>query len=101
MKKWAAVLLLVMVLLPVTVKVKARDRYGRLVGKVYRGELYVNLEIIKAGFAWHYKKYSRDKNLAAAERDARAAKIGLWSAGDPTPPWNFRRKIAAANFNHN
>lgn len=41
---------------------------------------------------WHYKKYSRDPELAKLEFDARAKKIGLWSEPYPIPPWEWRRK---------
>jgi len=76
-----------------TVKVlyETRDRYGRIIGKIYLGDRWVNKEMVEEGFAWHYKYYSKDKELAAAETTARAKKAGLWSHKDPTPPWEFRR----------
>ncbi len=52
----------------------------------------VSLAVVKAGLAWHYREYSRDKALADAELSARTAKQGLWSAPDPTPPWDYRRE---------
>lgn len=76
---------------PVRIVVMDYDRYGRTVGKVYREGIYINLEIIRAGMAWHYKYYSKDADLAAAETEARAAKRGLWSDSNPTPPWDYRR----------
>ncbi|MEE8369267.1 MAG: thermonuclease family protein, partial [Dehalococcoidia bacterium] len=36
------------------------DRYGRLVARVYVGTNDVNLELVRAGFAWHYRQYSDD-----------------------------------------
>jgi len=76
----------------VDVKESEKDRYGRTIGRVYRDGKYVNLEIIKAGFAWHYKQYSKDVDLADAESRARESKVGLWS-GKPIPPWEFRKII--------
>lgn len=35
------------------------DRYGRLVGVVYYQGVDVNLEMVKAGLAWHYKEYTQ------------------------------------------
>ena len=67
------------------------DRYKRILGNVYLGKEWVNLELVKAGLAWHYKFYSKDKTMAAAEVKAKAAKLGIWSMPDPTPPWDFRR----------
>jgi endonuclease YncB( thermonuclease family) len=34
------------------------DRYGRMVARVAVAEQDVSLELIKAGLAWHFKKYS-------------------------------------------
>ena len=74
------------------------DRYGRKVGKVLLAGLDSNLVQIKRGLAWHYKKYEREQSpadrqsYAAAEAEARAAKLGLWRDAEPTPPWEFRRK---------
>ncbi|MDQ3712210.1 MAG: thermonuclease family protein [Acidobacteriota bacterium] len=78
------------------------DKYGRTVGTVLLDSKDINLEQIKAGFAWHYKEYAGEqseterKNYADAEVIARRAKIGLWSMANPTAPWAFRK---GANVN--
>jgi len=41
----------------VTVEYQKRDRYGRIVGKVLLDGIDACQEQVKAGFAWHYKKY--------------------------------------------
>ena len=46
----------------VTVKFTKRDRYGRIVGKIEYKGLDINLEMVKAGYAWHYKKYQREQS---------------------------------------
>ena len=74
------------------------DKYGRKVGKVLLAGLDCNLVQIKRGLAWHYKQYQREQSptdqqsYAAAEIEARAAKLGLWRDADPVPPWEFRHK---------
>lgn len=69
-----------------------KDKYGRTVGKVYCGATYVNLEMVKAGFAWHYANYSRGEiDLAEAERTARIKKLGLWAQPEPLEPWEYRK----------
>lgn len=73
------------------VEVMDIDRYGRTVGKLFVKSTYVNREIIRAGFAWHYKKYSSDADLADAEKAARAAKRGLWADPKAQPPWEWRK----------
>jgi endonuclease YncB( thermonuclease family)/methylphosphotriester-DNA--protein-cysteine methyltransferase len=73
-----------------------RDKYGRTVGKVLLDGQDVNIEQVKAGLAWHYKKYSDEQppedrvTYAAAETEARAARRGLWQDPDPTPPGDWR-----------
>lgn len=47
-------------------------------------------EMIKAGFAWHFKKYNHDSDLAELELKARELKIGLWADKSPMPPWKNR-----------
>ena len=47
---------------PVTVSFSKRDRYGRIVGKIEYKGLDINLEMIKAGYAWWYKKYRREQS---------------------------------------
>jgi endonuclease YncB( thermonuclease family) len=76
----------------VTVQVKEQDRYGRSVATVIAPEgKNLNLELVKAGLAWHYTAYSKDKALAAAELEARAGKVGLWSRPDAVAPWEYRK----------
>jgi hypothetical protein len=71
---------------------QGRDRYGRSVATVIAPDgKNLNLELVKAGLAWHYTAYSKDKDLAAAEIDARAGKGGLWSRPDTVAPWEYRK----------
>lgn len=74
----------------VRVRVLDTDKYGRELGDVYAGEVFVNAELVRAGLAWHYKAYSRDTALAALEAEARAQKRGLWADANPIPPWDYR-----------
>lgn len=68
------------------------DRYKRLIAVVInaKGDT-VNKELVKAGYAWHFKKYSTDPSYAKLEATARENKIGLWAVKDPTPPWLWRK----------
>lgn len=58
--------------------------------KVYIGDKLLNEEILAAGYAWHYKEYSTNKEWAKTEQSARSAGKGLWSEENPAPPWEFR-----------
>jgi endonuclease YncB( thermonuclease family) len=68
------------------------DRYKRLIGVVIneKGQ-NVNQELIKAGLAWHYKKYSTDEIYTQLEEEARSNHIGLWAEKNPIPPWEWRK----------
>lgn len=71
------------------------DRYGRLVGHVYVGNIHVNRRMVQEGMAWVYRQYMHDKSLLLDEQQARASKRGLWSlpAHDQVPPWDWRRGV--------
>jgi len=62
-----------------------RDGYGRLLRYVYVGDLFVNAEMIKQGFAYAYTKYPFDVALMEEfrqyEKEARENKLGLWAPG--------------------
>ena len=75
----------------VALDIEGRDRYGRTLGSLYVNGLNVNLELVKMGLAWHYRRYSNDRGLAEAEAIARRAGMGLWSMPNPIPPWEYRR----------
>jgi micrococcal nuclease len=73
------------------------DRNRRLIAEVIApGGINLNEELVKAGLAWHFKKYSHDKKYAALEESARKQGVGLWSEMQPTPPWEWR-EIKASN----
>ncbi len=76
----------------VTVQKTGQDRYKRTLAFVVVDRKNVSEELIKAGWAWQYKQYSKDKTLAELELKSRIAKMGLWADANPVPPWEFRRK---------
>jgi micrococcal nuclease len=76
-----------------TVKVvwKEKDRYGRTLGDVYFDDRWIERELVRDGYAWHYTRYSKDKRLAEAETEAREKKRGLWQDREPVAPWEYRK----------
>jgi endonuclease YncB( thermonuclease family) len=62
------------------------------VGHVIVDGVDTNLAMLEAGMAWHYKEYDKNKRLAEAENEARAARRGLWQESDPVPPWEWRKQ---------
>lgn len=52
----------------------------------------VSVAMARAGMAWWYEKYApKRSDIAEAEQSARAKRIGIWAAENPTPPWEWRR----------
>jgi endonuclease YncB( thermonuclease family) len=80
----------------IEVEYKKRDRYGRILGKLLKNGQDINLQQVKDGFAWHYKKYQKEQSkldralYSSAEIEARKNRIGLWSA-PAVAPWGYRR----------
>lgn len=74
------------------------DRYGRLIGQVYLGDVHINRKMIREGMAWVYKPYMKDKTLLIDEKKAMDSKLGIWSLPrkDQVPPWDWRRGIKSA-----
>ncbi len=66
------------------------DKYGRTIGDIYIDDRWINMEMVREGWAWHYLKYSDSKELSAAEATAQRGKLGLWTKSDAEPPWEFR-----------
>ena len=75
----------------VRVEWQKKDRYQRILGIVFIGEKDVNLQMVKDGFAWHYKFYDKTPAYAQAALDAREKKIGLWVDPNPIEPYEFRK----------
>jgi endonuclease YncB( thermonuclease family) len=100
---------------PVRVESDKRDRFDRIVGKVWvaspdspcRGKpdcpmtLDAGLAQITMGRAWWFRKYAAEQppedraRYEFAEREARAKKAGLWRDAQPVPPWEWRANRAA------
>lgn len=99
---------------PVRVESEKRDRYGRIVGKVWTAPpdspcrskpgcpmtLDAGLEQIRQGRAWWFRKYADEQSAedrrayAEAESEARATQLGMWRDGEPMPPWEWRKNAA-------
>jgi endonuclease YncB( thermonuclease family) len=78
---------------PAKVEVVDVDRYGRLVGEVYVGDMNVNSEMVRSGHAWAYTKYSRSTEIIELENEARRMQRGLWKlpSAQRDAPWEWRR----------
>ena len=77
-----------------------RDRYDRTVAEVLfetpQGEESVQEEMLKAGFAYHYKQYSSNCHnrdvFESAQEIGKAQQRGVWKLqGGGQRPWDYRK----------
>jgi endonuclease YncB( thermonuclease family) len=87
----------------VTLEPQKRDKYGRIVAKVFVDGRDVGLAQVRAGLAWHYKLYESEQaksdreTYAAEEFEARKRGVGLWANPGAVAPWDFRKQRRAAD----
>ena len=79
----------------VLVTYEKTDTYGRILGQIYLQQpdhswTWINRKMIEDGWAWHYRHFSGDADLAQTQQKAEAAKAGLWRDAEPQAPWRFR-----------
>jgi endonuclease YncB( thermonuclease family) len=76
-----------------------QDRYGRTIATILLAGQDVNLAMIGAGLAWHYKHYAKEQAAAdslaysQAENMARAKYLAVWQESNPTAPWDWRANL--------
>ncbi len=68
-----------------------RDRNGRWIGEIFYKNQNLGKELVRNGLAWHFKRYSKSKNYADLEMEARKKKRGLWDEKEPIAPWEWRK----------
>lgn len=77
----------------VKLKITGEDRNGRTLGFTYLEDgTELGREMIRAGLAWHFKRYNTERELSNLEIEARKAKRGLWADDNPTSPWEYRKQ---------
>lgn len=75
-----------------TVDVQDTDRYDRSIAKVTCDGVDANVEQVRSGMAWVYRRYSEDAALIDLETEAQQAGRGLWLDPSPVPPWEWRKQ---------
>jgi endonuclease YncB( thermonuclease family) len=74
----------------ITVHPYELDFYGRVVAEVYHGDSRLSYWIVKAGLAWALPD-DGGRDIATAQTEAQAARMGIWGERYPTPPWVWRK----------
>jgi hypothetical protein len=99
--------LLVALAIVACVPLSGESFYIEIVGKVLVTDptcqrqcpktLDAGLAQVTAGLAWWYRKYAKEQSAEDAQRyelaeqEARSHRAGLWSDGQPMPPWDWRK----------
>jgi len=77
------------------IEVNDNDRWGRTIGELWIGDKFVNAEMIKAGLAYEFRRFSGNcpnrQKLRDAEAIAQRNRVGVWDGGNYQKPWDFRR----------
>ena len=71
----------------VTIEITGKDGNRLLAYTYLQDGRELSHEMIKAGMAWHFKKFNSDPILAQLETEAKNLKLGLWEDDNPMPPW--------------
>lgn len=77
----------------VDIRLTGEKNYNRQVCLIRVEGMDVNLEMIRRGYAWAYRKHLKPpfkKKYIRAEEDAKSKRIGLWNDEKPIPPWRFK-----------
>ncbi len=70
-----------------------RDADQSILGTLHEEDgLNVSFEMVRAGLAWNYKHFEKDRTLVELESEARKAQRGIWADRHPMPPWEYRKQ---------
>jgi len=72
------------------------DKYRRMVGMVWLNDRNINLEMVREGHAEAFIEYLREPyrlEFLRVEKEARAAKKGIWSLPAYERPREFRKRL--------
>ena len=70
------------------------DRWERVIGQVYLGDLWVNGALVRGGYAYVYPKYATSQRLFELEEEAYLNKAGIWKLpeNERVKPWEWRKR---------
>ena len=71
-----------------------QEKSGLILGTVVSGGSNINTEMVREGFAWNYEEFPDAASLPKYQADAKKAKLGLWAAENPMPPWQWHQPAA-------
>lgn len=84
----------------VELKTDGQDKYGRTLAEVFIGGENINKEMVRAGYAWAFRKHLKDNEYLQLEEYARNHSLGLWSEPYPIYPSEYRHGKQASEISH-
>jgi endonuclease YncB( thermonuclease family) len=78
----------------VTCAPKGLDKYSRVLGRCYAGDIEINAYMVRNGLAWAFVRYSQE--YVEIEAEARRQAMGIWQ-GPAQPAWEYRASRWAAH----
>lgn len=76
----------------ITIRSEGGDTYGRKLATIFVNEKNINFQMVKDGYAWHYKRYYKSEKMEKAQEYAKKNTLGLWKQKNPKEPWAYRRE---------
>ena len=82
----------------ITINKMGQDRYGRIIAEIFVDGKNINVEQIRNGYAWHYKRHQRQQTYeqrivySQAQNEAKEKRLGIWQLKKPIPPWAYRKR---------
>lgn len=77
---------------PVSINIVDTDRYGRKVAEVFVEEANVNLQLVRTGKCYVYRKYAKGRDeYFQAEALAENERLGVHQNPNAIKPWDWRR----------
>jgi len=73
----------------VSVEYNKKDKYGRIVGKIFVDGADANLEQVKAGMAWHYKQYQKEQSMDELTQSLHGNGVSSRSTRTECHVWSF------------
>jgi micrococcal nuclease len=84
----------------VRVDTRARDTWGRLVGRVAVGGMDAGQWMVVRGYAWTSHSRRGAGPYAGEEAQARASRQGLWQVASAQEPRQFRKRHGSCHDRH-
>ena len=69
----------------ILVEYKTTDRYGRILGTIYLGEIDANLQMVRGGYDWYYKHFDTTPSCSAPKEQKAGQRQASKSPGTQTP----------------